>query len=266
MSRPAGCKRSVDIGKDKQDATIQIWWESCAQEKNVTETRVYPDRGSLAAGLAEQVASELNKAIKKRGRATLAVPGGETPHDFFRSLSAQPVEWDCVSIILTDEHLDPQVPDHTNAHKVEELLLQNLAAEAEFHSYHGDGAPNGDVVEDVLSAITSDLQAILPIDVCVLGMGADTRIASLFPKTDDLQEALGLWAPPVMIVRGHEDGNPRLTLTAPALERARKAHVLIVGEEKKHALREAQKIGLVEEAPVRLILNRARATTIHYAD
>nr|WP_319484240.1 6-phosphogluconolactonase [uncultured Cohaesibacter sp.] len=232
----------------------------------MTETRVYPDRGSLAAGLAEQVASELNKAIKKRGRATLAVPGGETPHDFFRSLSAQPVEWDCVSIILTDDHLNPQLPEYTNADKVEELLLQDLAAEAEFYSFHHDGAQDGDDAEAVLSVITSDLHAVLPIDVCVLGMGADTRIASLFPEADELEEALGLWAPAVMIVRGHEDGNPRLTLTAPVLERARKAHVLIVGAEKKHALREAQKIGLVEEAPVRLILNRARATTIHYAD
>nr|WP_321457856.1 6-phosphogluconolactonase [uncultured Cohaesibacter sp.] len=228
----------------------------------MTETRVYPDRGSLAAGLADQVASELNKAIKKRGRATLAVPGGETPHSFFKALSEEKVEWDCVSIILTDEHFVKVTAKNSNAHAVRELLLQNSAAQAHFHSYQCDS----EQPEDALSSILADLHDVLPIDVCVLGMGTDHRVAGLFPQAENIEEALGLWASPVMVVNGHEDGQPRLTLTAPVLERARKAHILIVGEEKKGALREAQKVGLVEEAPVRVILNRARATTIHYAD
>nr|WP_319516338.1 6-phosphogluconolactonase [uncultured Cohaesibacter sp.] len=228
----------------------------------MTETRVYPDRGSLAAGLAEQVAAELNKAIRKRGRATLAVPGGETPRAFLTELSLQKVEWDCVSVILTDEHFVPESSEHSNACQVRTLLMQNRAAEAQFHPfYHEVSEP-----EDALPLIATDLHEVLPIDVCILGMGTDTRVAALFHNADLLEEALGLWAPSVMVVRGHEDGEPRFTLTAPVLERARKAHVLIVGEEKKVTLREAQKVGLVEEAPVRVILNRARATTIHYAD
>ena len=228
----------------------------------MTETRVYPDRGSLAAGLAEQVASELNKAIRKRGRATLAVPGGDTPRAFLVELSQQNVEWDCVSVILSDDHFVPENSERSNAQQVRSLLLQNLAEKALFHSYAHD-VPTP---EEALALIDADLHDLLPIDVCILGMGSDTRVASLFPNADKLEEALGLWAPSIMVVRGHEDGDPRFTLTAPVLERARKAHVLIVGEDKKLTLREAQKIGLVEEAPVRVILNRARATTIHYAD
>ncbi|WP_321338873.1 6-phosphogluconolactonase [uncultured Cohaesibacter sp.] len=228
----------------------------------MTETRVYPDRGSLAAGLAEQVASELNKAIRKRGRATLAVPGGETPGAFLKELSLQEVEWECVSVILTDEHFVPETSDLSNGYQVRKLLLQNLAAQAQFYPfYHEVSEP-----EEALPLIATDLHEVLPIDVCVLAMGTDTRVAALFPNVDNLEEALGLWAPSVMVVRGHEDGEPRVTLTAPVLERARKAHILIVGEEKKGTLREAQKVGLVEEAPVRVILNRARATSIHYAD
>nr|WP_321463141.1 6-phosphogluconolactonase [uncultured Cohaesibacter sp.] len=228
----------------------------------MTETRVYPDRGSLAAGLAEQVASELNKAIRKRGRATLAVPGGETPQAFFRELSQHKLEWDCVSIILTDEHFAPASPERAHGHMLRTDLLRKQAKKAHFYPYEHD-VPSP---EEAVPLITGELRDILPIDVCILGMGADTRIAGLFPNADNLEEALGLWAPPIMVMRDHEDGLPRFTLTAPVLERARKAHILIVGEEKKHSLREAQKIGLVEEAPVRVILNRARATTIHYAD
>ncbi|WP_319529752.1 6-phosphogluconolactonase [uncultured Cohaesibacter sp.] len=228
----------------------------------MSETRVYPDRGSMAAGLAEQVASELNNAIKKRGRATLAVPGGETPRAFLSELSQQTVDWDCVSVILTDERFVPERSDRSNARVVKELLLQNKAEDACFFPYYREV----ERAEDALPIIAMDLEEILPIDVCILGMGVDMHTASLFPGADNIEEAVGLWAPHIMVMYEPTLPEARLTLTAPVLERARKAHILLFGEDKKKALREAQKIGLVEEAPIRVILNRARATTIHYAD
>ncbi|SNY92658.1 6-phosphogluconolactonase [Cohaesibacter sp. ES.047] len=228
----------------------------------MSETRVYPDRGSLAGGLAEQVASELNKAIKKRGRATLAVPGGKTPREFLAALSEQDVEWESVSVILTDERFVPERSDRSNARVVKELLLQNKAEDANFYPYYREV----ERVEDALPMIAIDLEEVLPIDVCILGMGVDMHTASLFPGAENIEEAVGLWAPHVMVMYEPTLPEARLTLTAPVLERARKAHILIFGEEKKKALREAQKIGLVEDAPIRVILNRARATSIHYAD
>ena len=228
----------------------------------MTETRVYPDRGSMAAGLAEQVAAELENAIKKRERATLAIPGGETPLGLFESLSKMNVDWESVSIILTDERFVPMDSERSNANKVKELLLQGPAAKAHFYPYYHEA----EVAEDALPAIAAELEEVLPIDVCILGMGADMHTASLYPKADNIEEALGLWAPNVMVMHEPSFKEARITLTAPVLERARKAHLLLFGEEKKHALREAQKVGLVEDAPVRVILNRARATTIHYAD
>ena len=228
----------------------------------MTETRVYPDRGSMAAGLAEQVASELNSAIKKRGRATLALPGGETPHTFFERLGEMDIDWECVSIILTDERFVPEDHERSNARIVRELLLRDVAANARFYPYYREVK----TAEEILPLIAIDLEEVLPIDVCILGMGTDMHIASLYPHADNIEEALGLWAPTVMVMHVPDLPETRLTLTAPVLERARKAHVLLTGEEKKNALREAQKIGLVEDAPIRVILNRARKTTIHYAD
>ena len=112
----------------------------------------------------------------------------------------------CLSF-LTDEHFVPETSDLSNGHQVRKFLLQNLAAQAQFYPfYHEVSEP-----EEALPLIATDLHEVLPIDVCVLGMGTDTRIAALFPNADNLEEALGLWAPSVMVVRGHEDGEPRVT-------------------------------------------------------
>lgn len=229
----------------------------------MTETRVYPDRGSMAAGLAEQVASELNNAIRKRGRATLAVPGGETPRAFYEQLSAMDIEWAHVTVILTDEHYVFDAPEKRNAAMIRDLLLKGRAADALFLSYLDIEIEEED---DRLATILLALEDVLPIDVCILGVGTDSHTASLYASSSKIEEALGLWAPNIMLMDVPELPEQRLTLTAPVLERARKAHLLLNGEAKKQVLREAQKLGAAEEAPVRIILSRARATTVHYAD
>ena len=229
----------------------------------MTETRVYPDRGSMAAGLAEQVASELTNAIKKRSRATLAVPGGETPHAFYEQLSEMDIEWAHVTVILTDEQYGLETPEQSNDAMIRSVFLKGPAAEATFLSYI-DGA--ADQEEDRLRVLLTELEEVLPIDVCILGVGVDSHTASLYASADKIEEALGLWATNIMVMDVPELPEQRLTLTAPVLERARKAHVLLCGEAKKQVLREAQKLGPVEEAPIRIVLNRARATTVHYAD
>lgn len=228
----------------------------------MSETRVYPCRESMAAALAEQVAHDLKIALKKRGRATLAVPGGTTPALFFQILSERELDWASITVIPTDERFVPENSERSNARLIRQALLQGPAAKANFIPFWREA----DHAADVLSGLYQDLEPALPIDVAVLGMGADMHTASLFPNADNIEEALGLWAPQVMVMHEPDLPETRLTLTAPVLERARKVHLLIAGEDKKKALREAQKVGMVEDAPVRIIINRARKTTVHYAD
>ncbi len=228
----------------------------------MSETRVYPCRESMAAALAEQVAHDLKNAIKKRGRATLAVPGGSTPSLFFQILSERELDWKAVTIIPTDERFVPESSERSNARLIRQTLMQGPASKATFIPFWREAEHAADVLPD----LCAELEEALPIDVAILGMGADMHTASLFPNADNIEEALGLWAKQVMVMHEPDLPETRLTLTAPVLERARKAHLLIAGEDKKKALREAQKVGMVEDAPVRIIINRARKTTVHYSD
>ena len=108
--------------------------------------------------------------------------------------------------------------------------------------------------------------AVLPIDVLVLGMGADMHTASLFPGAPDLAAALADDAPSLVIVHPPSQPEARVTLSAPTLRGASVIHILITGPDKAAALAAALADGPVEAAPVRAALTAPCPVTVHYAD
>lgn len=221
----------------------------------------YPDKAVLAVDLAELVADQLQDAIDEKGFASLAVPGGTTPERFLRALSAEDIAWDKVSVMLTDERFVDEDSPRSNTRLLRETLLQGRAAAARLVPM----VAAADAPEDVLGVLMVGLKPTLPLDVCVLGMGLDCHIASLFPGADRLAEALRDDAPVLLPMRAVGVPEPRLTLTAPVLRGAGAVHVLITGADKKAALETALVKGPVSEAPVRLVLALDK-TEIHYAE
>ncbi len=232
--------------------------------------QLYPDRDTLMRGLAQLVADQLRAAHASRHRATdgrskrvtLAVPGGTTPGPFLAALSEADLAWADVDVMLTDERLVAETSERANSRLLRETLLRNAAADANFVHFHAIGTR----VNFILDVIRDRVAAVLPIDVLVLGMGADMHTASLFPRAPGLAEALAADAP--TLVRVEPPGQPeaRLTLSAPVLRGADVIHILITGPDKRNALDTALAGGPVEDAPVRAILTAPCPVTVHYAD
>ena len=224
--------------------------------------RTHDSRVSLMVDLAEAVADDLRRALTARGRASLAVPGGTTPGPFLEALSRAELDWPAMRVTLTDERWLPPGHERSNQRLVTETLLREGAAAAEFLPLYGGGA----VPEESLGAVAAALEAeALPLDVCVLGMGADLHTASLFPGADRLAEALAAEAPPVLALRAPGAPEARVTLTAPVLRGAGKVYLLITGEAKAAALKVALGAGPEEEAPVRTVLRRDGPVEVFYA-
>lgn len=218
----------------------------------------YPDRELMMLSLADKLTAQLAETLRSNDRATLCVPGGTTPGPVFDVLSEQSLDWDRVAVVLNDERWVDEGSPRSNTALLRKRLLISKASSATliplFKAEHS--------AEEAMDELSAGLHAHLPISVLLLGMGADMHTASLFPGADNLLAALAADAPPLMPMRADGAGEPRITLTAPALNSAMHKHVVITGAEKRAALERARHLP-PEQAPIRAVLDGA---TIHWAE
>ena len=208
------------------------------------------DQGALARILAGEIAAVLAAAVRDTGRAALAVPGGTTPAAFLSALGGHALDWAAVAVTLTDERCVPAGHPRSNRRLLDETLFAGSARAARFVAL-GD--------EEALSAL-------LPFDACVLGMGEDWHIASLFPSAGRLEEALSPeCATPALRLRAPGAPEERITLTAPALTGAGRCFLLIQGAAKREALDRAKAAAGPADAPVRLVLDGPNPATVYWA-
>ena len=226
--------------------------------------QTYGSRVEQAEALGMRVADELHAAIEQRGYASLAVPGGTTPAPFMQALARIRLAWDKVRVTLTDERQVPVEHERSNAL----LLRSNLLAavpEAQFQPLFDAGNPAG-WLADVEQQLR---EKFLPLDVCVLGMGADGHFASLFPAADQLAAGLDMAnTAAVMEITADNIPESRISLTLTALLSARHLHLLISGAEKLQVLQQAQaNLGKAErQLPIEALLQSAgERIKIHYA-
>ncbi len=218
----------------------------------------YPDRDMLVLDLVNAMASALTESLSHAERASLAVPGGTTPAPVFDDLSAVDLDWSRVDILLTDERWVPESHPRSNTRLLRERLLVNKAAAARLVPIY---APT-ETPEESLGALEGGIRAVMPISLLLLGMGTDMHTASLFPGADKLDTALSPNAPPLLAMRAPGAAEPRVTLTAPVLNGAMSKHLIILGKDKRKALKQARKTKDFKLAPVAAIL---RDTNVHWA-
>ncbi len=217
----------------------------------------YTSRDAVMRGVADAVAADLGAALAARGQVTLAVPGGTTPGPAFDLLAATPLDWSRVHVLLTDERWVPETDPASNAALIRARLLQGHAASAQFTPYYAAGVE----IAEAAAQLSAQLAHVLPIDVMLLGMGADMHTASLFPGAEGLEAALREDAPLLMPVRPEGQDMARFSLTAPALRSARRCHLLITGAQKRAALARAADLPEAQ-APVQIVLPHA---TLHWS-
>ena len=183
---------------------------------------VLPDADAVAERGASYVAEQAQAAIAERGRFTFAVSGGRTPRAMFSKLVGR-VPWETVAIYQVDERVAPDGDPDRNLTHLRRSLPPAAAADVR-------AMPVG---ADDLEAAAADYARSLPerLDLVHLGLGPDGHTASLVPGDPVLDVA-----DRDVAVTGVYQGRRRMTLTYPALNRARRVLWLVTGEDKADAL------------------------------
>ena len=219
------------------------------------ERHEFADKLTLADRLARDVASKLDAAIKKRGKASIAVSGGGTPKAMFAVLAEQEIDWSKVTVTLVDERWVGTDSDRSNARLVAAHLLHHQAETATFLPLF-DPAHKDDV-DAALGAVGARIDALGgTFDVVILGMGGDGHTASFFPGGDNLAAALDPKGDKtVLSMRAPDAGEPRITLTLPKVLDTRTLYVHIEGDDKKDILAKAE---AGEHYPIAAVLQNAK--------
>lgn len=189
------------------------------------------DVATTERAAAEFIATRLREAIVARGRAMLAVSGGRTPWNMFGRLADCALEWNAVHLFQVDERI---VPADDDARNWKHLLATPLAARIPPAQRH----PMPVEVDDpelaaaryatTLAAACGDPPVL---DIVHLGIGDDGHTASLFagdPLLDEAARDVGVSLP--------REGIRRITLTRPALDRARHVVWFALGAARQRAV------------------------------
>ena len=196
------------------------------------KTIVRFDATALARLAAEAITSAARRAVAERGVFTIAFSGGSTPGPMLHALARSPLPWNRVEVFQVDERI---APDGHPDRNLEELRAQLLAVKgpraAQLHPIPVTSASP----EDVAVRYAAELRDICGdppvLDLVHLGLGADGHTASLLPGDADVTDA-------EVTATGQYQGRGRITLTQPALRRARTQLWLVTGAEKASAFRQ----------------------------
>jgi 6-phosphogluconolactonase len=198
----------------------------------------------LATELARDIAGRLQQAIHARGVAVLSVSGGKSPIALFEALRQQPLDWSKLHITLVDERYVPATHEASNTLLVRTHLLQGPAARARLHAMVPQTSPPLPPLAGLVQDADTELRALGPADVMVLGMGADGHTASLFPAAPRLAAALDPRSPQACVGMALDPPpaaapHARLTQTLAQILRSRHLILPVTGDDKLATLQQA---------------------------
>lgn len=206
--------------------------EAMPSEMTRPERVVVRDGEGFVHAAAAWIADTIAKVLAERPRCSIALTGGQTPRAIYAHLADRFVDvpWELLDIYFGDERRVPPDDPASNYGMAYDSLLSRVPIDpARIHRMAGE--------RDDAVAAARDYERVLPdpLDILLLGMGADGHIASLFPGAPELHERVRRVLPST----SPEPPVGRLTITPPVIASARYLALMIAGSGKAPAVARA---------------------------
>ncbi|WP_448657655.1 6-phosphogluconolactonase [Sphingomonas sp. CJ99] len=224
----------------------------------------YEEKSEFADALAGDIGFVIESALDARGSAVIALAGGRTPQAAYDKLAKTKLDWKRVTIVPTDDRIVPMGDALSNVTMIARTFLPLGARVIPITS---EKAEDYKACGRAADARLQDLH--WPLDLVVLGMGADGHTASIFPGPDlnealtgpKERRALGVMPDPLP----PEAPVARVTLSAAAIASSKSLIIAITGDEKKDVLERAIEQGAGSPYPIgRLLAEVDLPVDIHW--
>jgi 6-phosphogluconolactonase len=197
------------------------------------EIRVLAEAAAVAAEAAKFIARECREAVAARGRFTMAVSGGHTPWQMLRLLAQEDVPWNDVYVAQVDERIAPPGHPDRNLTHLRDSLLTQVSLPLENVCAMPVDSPDLEVAANQYALRLREIAGAPPVlDLIHLGLGPDGHTASLVPG----DPVLDVTDADVALTQPYQERR-RMTLTFPALNRARRILWVVTGPDKAGMLR-----------------------------
>lgn len=204
----------------------------------MTRMTTLADPEAVASRAASDIARHLNQTREQRGIAHLALSGGSTPARTYELLAREIDDWTGVEIWFIDERCVGPQDEQSNYRLASQTLLEPASIPtARVHRMLGEMGPDtgAGLYSIELSTHVSLHEDGLPaLDLCVLGIGPEGHVASLFPDAPTLRagdEAICLG-----VSDSPKPPPQRITLSLAVLRAARHCLLIASGTEKRAAI------------------------------
>jgi 6-phosphogluconolactonase len=162
----------------------------------------------------------------------MALSGGSTPWQMLALLAGRDIDWEFVHVFQVDERQAPDGDADRNLTHIRELFTDRVGIAPErVHAM----PVTVETLEDGAAIYAKTLSKVLgypaALDLVHLGMGSDGHTASLLPGDALLDETLA-----DVGVTPEYQGHRRMSLTYPAINRARRILWLVNGADKAEIL------------------------------
>jgi 6-phosphogluconolactonase len=235
--------RSFSTSSNNKDATMSSAPSSSAE----TPLHVFGSTAALASDLQERLRVLSSEAISARGEFHVALSGGSLPATLAQALlgpadastgqRAVLLDTSRWHFWFADERCVKRDDKESNYAECKKQLFDLLTPPVAPERMHAIDDALVDRPAEAAAAYEAALRAALPndqaLDVVLLGMGPDGHTCSLFPAHPLLKESTKLVAP---ITDSPKPPPQRITLTYPAIARARTALFVCTGAGKAEAL------------------------------
>lgn len=212
------------------------------------------DPESFDSQAKEVFVNSIAEAIKRKGRAIIAIPGGRSVVGMFSKLNKKDLDWSKVDLFMIDERMVPM--DHKNSNYLQAKKLF-IDAIPKIHAHPFDITKGLQAYNKELFDVT---EGEMQFDVVLLSSGEDGHIGALYPNHESVMREGKMFFD---MTDSPKPPPKRMTASRRMIEDSSSVILLFYGDGKRNAFKlfEDKRLGL-KVCPAKLVKSVPRGYVI----